>query len=67
MDAVAPTDRFAAGGLRLNRYLESGLAGLRPRKARGAEARIPPEAAGVIRRWVIEGPVKRGLDRANWT
>ena len=51
----------------LNRYLEFGLPGLRPRKAKGAEARIPPEMADVIRRWVIEGPAAQGLDRANWT
>jgi transposase len=51
----------------LNRYLEFGLAGLRPRKAKGAEARIPPEMAEEVRRWVIEGPAKQGLDRANWT
>jgi transposase len=51
----------------LNRYLEFGLAGLRPRKAKGAEARIPPEMAQEIRRWVIEGPARQGLDRANWT
>ena len=29
----------------LNRYLELGLAGLRPRKAKGAEAKVPPEMA----------------------
>jgi transposase len=51
----------------LNGYLEFGLAGLRPRKAKGAEARIPPERADEIRCWVIEGPAGRGLDRANWT
>jgi transposase len=51
----------------LNRYLEFGLAGLRPRKAKGAEARIPPAMAEEIRRWVIEGPAEQGLDRANWT
>jgi transposase len=51
----------------LNRYLEAGLVGLRPRTARGAEPRIPTEMAGEIRRWVIEGPAKQGLDRANWT
>lgn len=51
----------------LNRYLEQGLPGLRPRKARGAEAKIPPEMAEEVRRWVIEGPAKQGLDRANWT
>lgn len=51
----------------LNRYLELGLPGLRPRKARGAEAKVPPELAEEIRRWVIEGPARQGLDRANWT
>src|SRR5438270_6501644 len=51
----------------LNRYLEPGLAGLRPRKAKGAQAKVPPEVAEEVRRWVIEGPAKQGLDRANWT
>jgi len=51
----------------LNRYLELGLAGLRPRKAKGAEAKVPPEMAEAVRRWVIEGPAKQGVDRANWT
>src|SRR5262245_58298109 len=51
----------------LNRYLEAGLVGLRPRTARGAEPRIPPEMAVEIRRRVIEGPAKQGLDRAHWT
>jgi transposase len=52
---------------RLNRYLESGLAGLRPRTAEGAQAKVPPEMASEVRRWVIEGPARQGLDRANWT
>jgi transposase len=51
----------------LNRYLEHGLAGLRPRKAKGAEAKIPADQAEEVRRWVIEGPAAQGLDRANWT
>lgn len=51
----------------LNRYTEHGLSGLRPRKAKGAEAKIPPERAEEVRRWVIEGPAKQGLDRAGWT
>jgi transposase len=51
----------------LNRYSELGPAGLRPRKANGAQARIPPEMAGEIRRWVIEGPARQGLGRANGT
>jgi transposase len=51
----------------LNAYLAHGLPGLRPRKAKGAEAKVPPEMAEEVRRWVIEGPAKQGLDRANWT
>jgi transposase len=51
----------------LNAYLVGGLPGLRPRKAKGAEAKVPPERAEEVRRWVIEGPAEQGLDRANWT
>jgi transposase len=51
----------------LNAYSAHGLPGLRPRKAKGAEAKVPPEMAEEVRRWVIEGPAKQGLDRANWT
>jgi transposase len=51
----------------LNRYLEHGLAGLKLRKAKGAETKIPPDMADEVRRWVIEGPQAQGLDRANWT
>jgi transposase len=51
----------------LNAYLAHGLAGLRVRKAKGAEAKIPAELAEEVRRWVVEGPAKQGLDRANWT
>jgi transposase len=51
----------------LNRYLEHGLAGLLPRKAKGAEAKVPADLGEEVRRWVIEGPVAQGLDRANWT
>jgi len=51
----------------LNAYLERGSDGLRPRKAKGATGSIPAEMAGEIRRWVIDGPAARGLDRANWT
>ena len=46
----------------LNRYLERGQAGLRPRKAKGAEARILPDLADEVRRWVIEGPAAQGLE-----
>jgi transposase len=51
----------------LNAYLERGLDGLRPRKAKGAAGKIPATLADEVRRWVIEGPAEQGLDRANWT
>jgi transposase len=51
----------------LNAYLERGLDGLRPRKAKGATGKIPAELADEVKRWVIEGPAEQGLDRANWT
>ena len=51
----------------LNSYLDRGLDGLRPRKAPGAKPRLTPDLAPVLRRWVIDGPAKQGLDRANWT
>jgi transposase len=51
----------------LNAYLERGLDGLRPRKAKGARAKIPAELADEVKRWVIDGPAAQGLDRANWT
>lgn len=51
----------------LNAYREQGLDGLRPRKAPGKPGRIPTDLAEEIRQWVIDGPAKQGLDRANWT
>lgn len=51
----------------LNAYLERGLDGLTPRKAKGATPKLTPDLAPVIRQWVIDGPAKQGLDRANWT
>jgi transposase len=51
----------------LNAYLERGLDGLRPRKAKGKPGHIPAELADEIRSWVIAGPAGCGLDRANWT
>lgn len=51
----------------LNAFLERGLDGLQPRKAPGAKGKIPPELADEVRGWVIDGPAKQGLDRANWT
>jgi transposase len=51
----------------LNAFLERGLDGLRPRKAPGAKAKIPAALAEEVRRWLIDGPTKQGLDRANWT
>jgi transposase len=51
----------------LNAYCERGLEGLQPRKARGGTPNIPASMTDEIKRWVIEGPAKQGLDRANWT
>ena len=50
----------------LNAYLERGLDGLRPRKAKGKTAKIPDHLADEIRRWVIGGPAEQGLVRADW-
>ena len=52
---------------RLNAFLERGLDGLRPRQAPGQPAKIPADLADEVKRWVIQGPAKQGLDRANWT
>jgi transposase len=43
------------------------LDGLRPKKAKGTPGHIPKGVAVEVRKWVIEGPAKQGLDRANWT
>lgn len=51
----------------LNAYLDGGLDALRPRKAKGATPKLTPDLAPVLRQWVIDGPAKHGLDRANWT
>jgi transposase len=51
----------------LNAYCDGGLDALTPRQAKGAAAKIPATLADEARRWVIEGPAKQGLDRANWT
>jgi transposase len=51
----------------LNAYCDAGLDGLRPRKAKGNKPKIPVAMADEVRRLVIEGPAKQGLDRANWT
>jgi transposase len=51
----------------LNAYCERGLPGLAPRKAKGKDPGIPASMADAIKGWVIDGPAKQGLDRANWT
>ena len=51
----------------LNAYLDRGLDGLRPRKAKGAAPKVPAALADEIKGWVIGGPMACGLDRANWT
>ena len=51
----------------LNAFCDGGLPALQPRKAPGKPGHIPALLADEMRRWVIDGPVKSGLDRANWT
>jgi transposase len=51
----------------LNAYCERGLPGLTPRKAPGKDPGIPALMADEIKGWVVDGPAKQGLDRANWT
>ena len=51
----------------LNAYCDGGLDALRPRKAKGKPPKIPASLADDLRTWVIDGPAKQGLDRANWT
>jgi transposase len=51
----------------LNAYCDAGLDGLQPKKAKGKPTKIPAALADDVRRWVIDGPAKQGLDRANWT
>jgi transposase len=51
----------------LNAYCERGLDGLTPRKAKGRPTPIPASLGDEVKRWVIEGPAKQGLDRAGWT
>ena len=51
----------------LNAYRADGFDALRPKKAKGQPGNIPASLADEVERWVIEGPAKRGLDRANGT
>jgi transposase len=51
----------------LNAYLDRGLDGLAPGKAKGAPAKVPAALADEVKRWVAQGPAQQGLDRANWT
>jgi transposase len=51
----------------LNAYLGHGLDGLQPRQAPGATPKLTADLAPVLRQWVIDGPVRQGLGRANWT
>jgi transposase len=51
----------------VNAYCDQGLDGLRPRTAPGKPGHIPAALADEVRQWVIDGPAKQGLDRANWT
>jgi transposase len=51
----------------LNAYLERGWDGLQPRHAPGAKPKLTEDLAPVLQQWVLGGPVRQGLDRANWT
>ena len=51
----------------LNAYCDGGLDPLMPRKAKGNPPKLPATLADEIRRWVMDGPAKQGLDRAGWT
>lgn len=51
----------------INAYCDQGLGGLQTKKAKGKSPHIPPSLANEVRQWVIDGPAKQGLDRANWT
>ncbi len=51
----------------INAFCDTGIDGLRPRKAKGKVGNIPPALADEVKRWVIAGPAEQGLDRANWT
>ena len=50
-----------------NAYLVDGVEGLTPREAEGAAPRLTGDLAPLLKGWVIGGPAKQGLDRANWT
>jgi transposase len=51
----------------LNAYCDGGLGALRPRPAPGKPGKIPAALSDDVRQWVIDGPAKQGLNRANWT
>ena len=51
----------------LNAYLDCGLAGLAPKKAKGAATEVPADRADAVKRWVAEGPARQGLGRVNGT
>lgn len=51
----------------LNAYCDGGLDALRPRPAPGKPGKIPATLRDDVRQWVIDGPAKQGLNRANWT
>jgi len=51
----------------LNAYQTGGLEGLTIRWAPGRAPHIPATLTPAILRWVQQGPLGCGLDRANWT
>ena len=51
----------------LKHYQEEGAAGLPIQWAPGPPGRIPEALAATLQKWVKDGPLSCGLDRANWT
>lgn len=51
----------------VNAYRADGVGRLRPEKANGKAGHILASLADGVKNWVIEGPAKQGLGRANWT
>ena len=51
----------------LSAYCGGGLDALMPKKPKGKPGNIPAGLADAVKAWVIGGPARVGLDRANWT
>ena len=51
----------------INASCDGGLDAWRPKTAKGTPGHIPKSLVDEVKRWVIDGPAKQGLDRANGT